>query len=170
MMAEYADQELLDRTSLAAARESRQSGRQRGFRSVELSSQLHIAPDKVTLLNYDLVPPQNSPPALNPRFLGTNAELSTSPLPAEAGTKITIYVGGEGVDQVPGSGLSVSSPFITVDAASLTLQQFHDATPVISFEVTLAANAPPGDYSIRLQANSGEIAYLPGGITINPRF
>ena len=170
VMAEYANQELLDRTSLAAARESRQSGRQRGFRSVELSSQLHIAPDKATALNYDLVPPQNSPPALNPRFLGTNAELSTSPLPAEAGTKFTIYVGGEGVDQVPGSGLSVSSPFITVDAASLTLQQFHDATPVISFEVTLAANAPPGDYSIRLQANSGEIAYLPGGITISPRF
>jgi hypothetical protein len=55
-----------------------------------------------------------------------------------------------------------------VDAASLTLQQFHDSTPVISFEVTLAANAPPGDYSIRLQSNSGEVAYLAGGITINP--
>jgi hypothetical protein len=39
---------------------------------------------------------------------------------------------------------------------------------VISFEVSVAANAPPGDYSIRLQANSGEIAYLVGGITINP--
>ena len=170
VMAEFVDQQFVERTSLAAARESRQGGRQKGFRSVELSNQLHVAPDRATTLNYDLVPPQNSPPTLNPRFLGTNAELSTSPLPAEAGTKLTLYVGGDGVDQVPGSGLSVSSPFITVDAASLTLQQFHDSTPVISFEVTLAPNAPPGDYSIRLQSNSGEIAYLPGGITINPRF
>ena len=116
------------------------------------------------------MPPQNSAPTLSPRFLGLNAELSTSPLPAEAGRKLTVYVGGDGVDQVPGSGLSISSPFITVDPASLTLQEFHNSTPVISFEVTLDANAPPGDYSIGLQSNSGEVAYLAGGITIGPRF
>ncbi|MDQ2921927.1 MAG: matrixin family metalloprotease [Acidobacteriota bacterium] len=168
VMVEYLDQQFLEPGALA--RDSRLSGRQRAFRSVEISGQLRVAPDKVASLNYDLVPPQNSAPTLNPRFLGLNSELSTSPLPAEAGTKLTLYVGGDGVDQVPGSGLSVSSPFITVDPASLTLQQFHDSTPVISFEVTLAANAPPGDYSIRLQSNSGEIAYLAGGITISPRF
>ena len=92
--------------------------------------------------------------------------------PAEVGVGLEEPdgVSGDGVDQVPGSGLSVSSPFITVDPASLTLQEFHNSTPVISFEVTLAANAPPGDYSIRLQSNSGEVAYLAGGITIGPRF
>ena len=116
-----------------------------------------------------MVPPQSSAPTLNPRFLGLNSELSTSPLPAEAGTKLKLYISGDGVDQVPGSGLSVSSPFITVDPASLMLQEFHDSTPVISFEVTLAANTPPGDYSIRLQSNSGEVAYLAGGITISPQ-
>jgi hypothetical protein len=105
---------------------------------------------------------------LNPRFLGINGELSTVPVPVVAGTKLTLYVGGEGIDQIPGSGLVSSSPFITIDAASLTLEQFHTATPVISFEVSVAANAPPGDYSIRLQSNSGEIAYLVGGLTINP--
>lgn len=170
VVAEYVDWRPLEPTSLAATRESRQGGRQRAFRSVEISSQLRVASDRATTLNYDLVPPQNSPPTLNPRFLGTNSELSTSPLPAEAGTKLTLYVGGDGVDQVPGTGLSFNSPFITIDPASLTLQQFHDSTPVISFEITLAANAPPGDYSIRLQSNSGEFAYVPGGITINPRF
>lgn len=168
VMAEYLDQQFLEPTALA--RDSRLSGRRRAFRSVEISGQLRVATDKLTSLNYNLVPPQNSAPTLNPRFLGLNSELSTSPLPAEAGTKLTLYVGGDGVDQVPGSGLSVNSPFITVDPASLTLQQFHDSTPVISFEVTLAATAPPGDYSIRLQSNSGEIAYLVGGITISPRF
>ena len=167
VMARYLDRQFLEPG--AVARDSRPAGRLRAFRSVEISGQLRVAAGKVTPLNYDLVPPQNSAPTLNPRFLGLNSELSTSPLPAEAGTKITLYVGGDGVDQVPGSGLSVSSPFITVDPASLTLQEFHDSTPVISFEVTLAPNAPAGDYSIRLQSNSGEIAYLAGGITISPR-
>jgi len=105
---------------------------------------------------------------LNPRFIGINGELSSVPVPAETGKKFTLYIGGEGVDQIPGSGLVLSSPFITVDPASLTLQQFHNSTPVISFEVSVAANAPPGDYSIRLQSNSGELAYLVGGITISP--
>jgi hypothetical protein len=168
VMTEYLDQQFLEPTALA--RGARSGVRQRTFRSVEISSLLHIAPDKAANLNYVLVPPQNSAPTLSPRFLGLNSELSTSPLPAEAGRKLTIYVGGDGVDQVPGSGLSVSSPFITVDPASLTLQEFHNSTPVISFDVTLAANAPPGDYSIRLQSNSGEVAYLAGGITIVPRF
>jgi hypothetical protein len=168
VIAEYLDHQFLEPSEIA--RDSRTRWRQRAFRSVEISGGLRVAPDKPTTLNYDLLPPQNSEPALNARFLGLNSELSTSPLPAEAGTKITVYVGGEGVDQVPGSGLSVSSPFITVDPASLTLQQFHDSTPVISFEVTMAANAPPGDYSIRLQSNSGEVSYLAGGITISPRF
>jgi len=167
VMAEYLDQHFLEPTALI--RNARLGG-QRAFRSVEISNGLRVAPDRPTTLNYDLVPPQNSAPALNPRFLGLNSELSTSPLPGEAGTQMTVYVGGDGVDQVPGSGLAVNSPFITVDPASLTLQQFYDSTPVISFEVTLAANAPPGDYSIRLQSNSGETSYLAGGITISPRF
>ena len=89
-------------------------------------------------------------------------------MPATAGTKLTVYIGGAGVEQVPGTGFLVSSPFVTVDPASLTLQQVHNSTPVVSFEVTLAANAPAGDYSIRLQSNSGEVAYLVGAITIDP--
>ena len=146
------------------------AARQRAFRSVEIGSRLRVAADKATPLTYVLVPPQNSLPALNPRFIGINGDLSTVPVPAEPGKKLTLYVGGEGVDQIPGSGLVFSSPFITVDPASLTLQQFHNSTPVISFEVLVAANAPPGDYSIRLQSNSGELAYLVGGLTINPPF
>ena len=92
--------------------------------------------------------------------------LCRCPLPPVSG--LHFYVGGEGIDQIPGSGLVLSSPFITVDAASLAPQQFYNSTPVISFDVSVAANAPPGDYTIRLQSNSGEIAYLVGGIKINP--
>jgi hypothetical protein len=141
--------------------------RQRAFRSVEIASRLRVTADQPTPLNYVLVPPQNSAPALNPRFFGINGELSTVPVSAGRGNKLTIYIAGEGVDQIPGSGLVFSSPFLLVDQTSLSLQQSRGSTSVISFSVTVAENAPAGDYSIRLQANSGETAYLVGGIKVN---
>ncbi len=138
----------------------------RAFRSIEINTQLQIVAEKATTLNYVFVPPQNSLPLLNPRLLGTNGELSTIPVPATSGSKLTVFVSGEGLDQIPGSGLSISSPFITVDASSLTLQRFANLPTVISFEVTIGATVAAGDYTIRLQANSGEVAFLPGGITV----
>jgi hypothetical protein len=37
---------------------------------------------------------------------------------------------------------------------------------VISFEITLAADMPPGEYSLVLQSSDGEMAYLVGALTI----
>lgn len=146
-----------------------QSGsRQRPFRSVEISSQLRVTANKVTSLNYVLAPPQNSAPKLKPRLLGMNNDLSTVPVSAQAASSFRISVSGEGVDQIPVGGLLVSSPYITVNPGSVTLEQSPNSTPVISFEVTIATNAPAGDYSLRLQSNFGELAYLVGGITIDP--
>jgi hypothetical protein len=110
----------------------------------------------------------NSPVTLKPQLIGMNGELSTAALPLEAGKTFTIYVGGEGLDQIAADGISISSPFISVDPATLTEEQFDTPYPVISFEVTIAPNAPPGDYSIRLQSTSGELAYLAGAMTIGP--
>ena len=151
-----------------AAGDRQPDGRERAFRSVEIRSRLRVVADKATPLTYVLVAPQNSPPGLIPRFIGMNGELSSVPVPLAAGEKFTVYVGGEGVDQVPGNGLVLSSPFMSIDPASLTLEQFHKSTPVISFVVTVAADAPPGDYTLRLQSNSGELAYLVGCVTLDP--
>ena len=141
---------------------------QRAFRSFQLHNRVRLRADATTRINFVMVPPQSGPPILKPRLLGTNGDLSATPLPAEAGKKLTISVGGEGVDQVPINGISVMSPFMTIDPDSLTLQQFGTSFPVIGFDVTVAAHASFGDYSIRLQSNSGEVAYLPGGLTIDP--
>lgn len=144
------------------------SGPQRTFRSMEIGSSLRVTNEKTASINYVFVPPQNAPRALVPQFLGMNGDLSTVPVSAKPGATVTLYIAGQGVDQVPGSGFVITSPFIKVDAASLTLQQTHSSLPVISFEVKIAANAPPGDYTVRLQSNSGETAYLAGAITIDP--
>jgi hypothetical protein len=111
----------------------------------------------------------NRAPALTPRVIGMNGELSTTALPVEPGNTYTILVGGEGVDQISGEGISISSPFMRVDPASVQPQEFGTAYSVISFVVTLAPNIPAGDYTIRLQSSSGEVAYLPGALTIEPR-
>jgi hypothetical protein len=110
----------------------------------------------------------NPGPSLKPRVIGMNGELSTAALPLTPGKTFTIYVGGEGIDQIPANGISISSPLMTVNAASLEEEDFDTPYPVISFAVTLAPEAAPGDYSIRLQLSSGEFAYLAGAITIDP--
>ncbi len=136
------------------------------FRSFEVSSQVAVKPDVASTLNNNLVPAQAS--ALSPKAIGLNAELSTVALPLEPGKRVKVYLGGEGVDQVPGTSISVNSPFFTIDPASLVREQMNAPFPVISVDVQIAPNAPFGDYTIRLQSNSGETAFVPGAITIDP--
>ena len=165
---EYIDEAVKEADAFNAAGDRQPAVRGRAFRSVEMRSSLRVITDKPTLLNYVLVPPQNGAPVLIPRFIGLNGELSSVPVPVAAGEKITVYVGGEGVDQIPGNGLVLSSPWMSIDPASLTREEFHRSTPVISFTVTVAANTPPGDYTLKLQSNTGEVAYLVGSLTISP--
>lgn len=136
------------------------------FRSFEVSNMVTVKADNASSLNYHLVPPQ--PSTLAPKAIGLNAELSTVALPLEPGKRVKIYLGGEGVDQVPGTSILVNSPFFTVDPATLVREQINAPFPVISIEVQVAASAPFGDYTIRLQSNSGETAFVPGAITVDP--
>lgn len=136
------------------------------FRSFEVSNRVTVKADDLSSLNYHLVPPQVS--ALSPKMIGLNSELSTVPLPLEPGKRVKILLAGEGVDQVPGTSIVVNSPYFTVDPATLIREQINAPFPVISIEVQVAPNAPFGDYTIRLQSNSGEMAFVPGAITIDP--
>lgn len=105
-------------------------------------------------------------PALSPQLIGMNGELSTAPLPLRPGGTFTIYIAGEGVDEVAADGVAISSPLISVVPGSLREAKFETTFPAISFEVTLANSIQLGDYSIRLQTTKGELAFLPGVITI----
>jgi len=109
----------------------------------------------------------NPTPALKPRLIGMNGELSTVALPLTAGKTFTVYVAGEGIDQIPLGGISSTSPFITVNSDSLAAEEFDTSYPVISFEITVAPDIPAGDYSLVLQSGDGELAYLVGALTID---
>ena len=110
------------------------------FRSFELSSQVVVKADAGTPFNSNLVPPQ--PSGLNPRALGLNAELSTVALPLAPGKRVKVYLGGEGVDQVPGTSIVINSPYFTVYHATLTREQISAQFQVVSIELNVSANAP----------------------------
>ena len=108
----------------------------------------------------------SNPPSLKPEVIGMNDELSTAALPLQPGKTFTIYIGGEGVDQLTADSISFSSSLIKVNAGTLRAEEFATPFPVISFDVTIGRNLQPGDYSIRLRSNTGELAYLAGAVTI----
>jgi hypothetical protein len=49
---------------------------------------------------------------------------------------------------------------------SLHQAKFDTPYPVISFDIAVSADIQPGDFTIRLQSSNGELAFLPGAITI----
>ncbi|MEP6718730.1 MAG: matrixin family metalloprotease [bacterium] len=167
VMTAYLDAPLTEEATLSFNPDRRANGQ--SFRGNEIANGLRVSAKKTAVANYVLMPPQNAPATLNPRFIGANSELSTVPVTATPGTKLTVYLSGAALDQVAGTGLLVTSTFLTVDPASLRSHEFGGATPVISFDITIALDAPAGDYSIRLQSNSGEIAYLVGALVVEPR-
>lgn len=134
--------------------------------SSTLSQIINVSANSALELDLFIFP--HPAPSLKPRVIGMNEELSTVALPVEPGKTFTIYVAGEGVDEVLANSISVSGPFMTVDPASVVLEEFGTPYPVISFNVTVAPDAPAGEYSIRLQLSNGEFAYLAGALTIDP--
>lgn len=127
------------------------------------SQSLNVSANSSVKLSFFVFP---RTPSLTPRFIGMNGELSTAPLPLRAGDSFTIYVAGEGVDDVSWEGISISSALINVVPGSLHEAKFDTPFPTISFDISVARRVQVGDYSIRLQTAKGELAFLPGAITI----
>ena len=132
------------------------------------ASEIKVAQDKTEELDLILPSQQLSSRFLNPRLVGTNGELSVTPVSAEPGKKLSLLVGGEGLDQVAANGVTITSPFFAVQQQTLKVESFGTSFPVISFAVSVAPNTPFGDYTIRLQSNSGHVIFVPGAITIDP--
>ncbi|MDT4896056.1 MAG: hypothetical protein QOH25_1133 [Acidobacteriota bacterium] len=133
--------------------------------TAETQTRINVAVGGVVRQDVSLKP---GSAALRPQVFGSHGHLSTIAIPLTQGKRYTILVGGQGVDQISGSGISVTSPFIKVNPASLTLQSGVDYQyPIISFDVEVAPDALLGDYSLRLESKTGEVAYISGGLTID---
>ena len=130
------------------------------------SQSVNISGDANLKLSFFVFP---HTPALAPRLIGMNGELSNTALPLRPGQTITIYIAGEDVDELAENGISFSSSAIRFVRDSLHPAEFPAPYPVIAFDVAVGDQVQPGDYTIRLQTPNGEIAFLPGAITIEPK-
>lgn len=133
------------------------------FRTIELATQVNVAAGQTANITQQLASLQ---PFLNPRFVGINNQISSVPLPLTPGFIYNVQIGGELLNQVPSGNVTTNSPFLQIDPASVR-QQLGASFPVLSFNVAVSADAPPGDYSVRVQATNGEIAYVTGALTVD---
>jgi hypothetical protein len=136
------------------------------FRTEEVG-QVNVVAERTARLNAQL---SDRSVQINPTVIGFNGQLSTLAVPLTPGRLVTIYVGGDGLNlkQLAPDGVSVTSPFLLVNPGSVAQQQFGSGLSVISFDVIVSEDAPAGDYSVRLQSSSGEVAFIAGGLTIDP--
>ena len=108
-------------------------------------------------------------PAINPRFIGTNFQLSTVPVPIVPGQSQTILIAGDQMNAAPagtvvGVSISINSPYIDVS----NVQQLNGfGIPVISFDITPSTLTPPGEYSVRALSTAGQVAYVSGGLIVD---
>lgn len=135
------------------------------FRTLEIG-QVGVAAGQATSLNAQI---PLEPAVFNASLIGLNGHLSTIAVPVSAGRTYTVYVGGFHVNagEIPEGGIASTSPFISINPASVVQQQTSDDLSVISFEVDVNPGAPAGEYSLRLQSATGETSYIAGGLTID---
>ena len=127
-----------------------------------------VAEGGVTAANLSVNP---SAPALNPRSLGVDniPAAFAAPIPLAPGRTYRIYVGGEGLENVSAAGVSVTTPFMSIDRASFARESpAGGLSSLVSFNLSVQDAAKVGEYSVRVQSASGEVAYVSGGLTVDP--
>jgi hypothetical protein len=141
-------------------------GQQPAFLTTEVLTTI----DPGTTKTLDLSVVQGTP-TFNPHLLGllTNNNVQINfdvALALEAGKSYRLYIGGEGLDQVPAAGFTTNSPFLTIDPASFRAETGF-GLPVVSFDLRVADSAKFGDYSLRVQRGT-EVNYFAGGLAVDP--
>jgi Matrixin len=99
-------------------------------------------------------------------YIGKNAQLAESGISLVPGTEETVYLGGKGLDPAK-LAVGFASPFIHVDRESLISHDFGDGVSVISFLVSVDAEAPAGVYSVFTINDKGSRAAMIGALNVN---
>jgi Matrixin len=125
-----------------------------------------VSADAATTFNDIAVQGGTAP--FNPKFIGTGSsgQLSTVAVPFVPGQTMNVLVGGDNLGVV--TQISVTSPFITISGTPQFIPpEAGFGIPVWSFDITPSILTPPGEYDVRLQSASGQLAYVTGGLTVD---
>jgi hypothetical protein len=104
-----------------------------------------------------------------PNLIGLNSELADVSLTLTAGQNYRILLSGENLSPDQLLGIVVESPYLFVAKNSIKLWEEKrtsgNLTPTISFFLEVNANAPVGDYSLRVETVEGSIV-IPGVLSV----
>lgn len=98
-------------------------------------------------------------------YVGFNGQISELAVPLNEGKAYSIYVGGKSLD-LGNVAVTFNSPFFSVSPNTVKRQDFGSQVSVFSFEVSVKSQAPPGEYSFKVQKQNGETGFIVGGISI----
>ncbi|HWT01030.1 MAG TPA: matrixin family metalloprotease [Pyrinomonadaceae bacterium] len=140
-------------------------GQQLTFRAEELGT-VKVRANATATLNAQL---SGSAALLNASLVGAGGQLSTVAVQLARSRAYRVFVAGPGVtiNQLARNGVASTSPFVVVDQASLRAEDFGPEISAVSFDVYVTPEARAGDYSLRLQSQAGEVAYVVGGLTVD---
>ncbi|HJU54814.1 MAG TPA: matrixin family metalloprotease [Pyrinomonadaceae bacterium] len=135
------------------------------FRAEELGT-VKVRANSTATLNAQL---SGSAALLHPSLVGAGGQLSTVAVQLARSRAYRVFVAGAGVtiNQLARNGVTSTSPVVVVDQASLRAEDFGPEISVVSFDVYVTQEARAGDYSLRLQSQTGEVAYVVGGLTVD---
>jgi hypothetical protein len=103
------------------------------------------------------------PVPFNAQMIGVNSQLSTVAVPVVPGRRAPVFVSGDNI--LLTTDVQAQSPFFTVSNLR-TITGF--GIPTVGFDVETALTAAPGEYSVRLLSSAGQVAYVSGGLTVDP--
>jgi hypothetical protein len=96
-------------------------------------------------------------------YLGFNGQIAEIAVPVNSGSSYWILAGSTNV----GENWNIESSSNLMAITSQTFAgNFADHIRAVGFDVSVASNAPEGEYSLSLRNSSGERRFLIGGITV----
>jgi len=99
------------------------------------------------------------------QLIGLNSQLSELAVSLNRGETYRLFAGGVNLDPKQIS-IGFSSPNFAVTPGTIAAQDFGESISVVSFEVLVDPQTPPGEYSIFVESAAGERRSLIGAIVV----
>ncbi len=100
------------------------------------------------------------------RFIGLNGELSDQSITLNAGRTYSVYLGGGKGFERMSAKIGMDSPFFSVNDNTNLVHDYGESITVMSADIRVSRDAPPGLYSIYFETKDGSRYYLPGSISV----
>lgn len=101
------------------------------------------------------------------QYVGFNGQISDLAVPVNGGKSYLIYVGGTNLN-AENLTIGFNSPYLKITPKSLINHNYGEDISVISFEVKIAADIRPGEYSFFLKSDNQESQFAVGSLTVEP--